>query len=59
MLQQAQTTNNPQQLIQQMAKDDPSAANEIQKILTSGANPKEEVFKLLQKNGINPNQLFK
>lgn len=57
-MQQAQTTNNPQQFMEQMIKNNPSAAQQIQTLLSTGAKPKELFFTELRKRGIDPTMFF-
>ena len=58
LMQQAQTIG-PQEMIQRLSSNNPNAATEIQKILSSGQNPKDIVLKKLRDYGIDPNTLFK
>ena len=58
LVQQAQTSNNPQAFIQELSKKDPNSALKIQELLSKGVDPKTVVLSELQRQGIDPTQLF-
>ena len=51
-------TNNPQQLLNNMAKQNPQISQIIQTLNTSNMTPKQLFMSMANKQGINPNDIL-
>lgn len=49
--------NNPQAMVEQMIKNNPQMAQQLQMIMKSGQNPTQFMMTLLQQRGIDPNKI--
>ena len=57
-VQMIKNTNNPQQLLNNMAKQNPQISQIIQTLNTSNMTPKQLFMSMANKQGINPNDIL-
>ena len=58
MIQQLNNSNNPMQLLQNMASQTPQGRAIIQAYQTSGMSPKQFFYNYAQQKGVDPNQIL-
>ena len=58
LVQMIKNTNNPQQLLNNMAKQNPQLSQIIQTLNTSNITPKQMFMNLASQKGINPNEII-
>ena len=58
LVQMIKNTNNPQQLLNNMAKQNPQIAQIMQTLNTSNITPKQMFMNLANQKGINPNEII-
>ena len=58
LIQELEKSNNPMQMIQNLAARTPQGNALIQALQTSGMTPKEFFYKYAQQQGVDPNQFL-
>ncbi len=54
----ARTGGNPQAIYNQLARQNPQAAQQIQQILQAGKDPKSVAMSMLQERGLDPQEII-